>query len=180
MFSDSLAREIETSHHVLFTAFWCWGAVVTDSNSSLGSRTALCLVLYKHSWEVGQSCEPGKQKCTNNTEGTRAASRGFRTSKLPRNRHTLYEYNSKAWEGIWWRPLLSYSSEGQLCSVGEEFLGSLVLHGWWGAFGGMGAYRPGFGHKGTGKGGQAAAQLAYVGQEESPLQPLPQLLCQAQ
>lgn len=39
---------------------------------------------------------------------------------------------------------------------------------------------PGIGDKGTGKGGQAAGQLANLGQEECHLQPLPQLLCQVQ
>lgn len=57
----------------------------------------------------------------------RETNRGFSTFKLPRSCHTLYGCNSKeAWEGIWWRPLLSCTSEeDQLCSVGEEFLGVL-------------------------------------------------------
>lgn len=61
----------------------------------------------------------------------RATNRGFSTSKPPRSLHTLYECSSKeVWEGIWWRSLLSCSSEGQMCSVGEEFWGVLSA-AWW-------------------------------------------------
>lgn len=56
----------------------------------------------------------------------RAANRAFSTSKPPRSCYSMYGCSTKeVWEGIWLRPVLSFCSEGQLCSVGEEFWGVL-------------------------------------------------------
>lgn len=94
---DSLAREEEASHHVLFTAFWCWGAVVTDCNASLGSRTSLCLALYKRS-ERQVSPVSQENRNTQTTPRVRATSRGFSTSKPPRSCHTLYGATARKFE----------------------------------------------------------------------------------
>lgn len=110
----------------------------------------------------------------------RAANRAFSTSKPPRSCYSMYGCSTKeVWEGIWLRSVLSFCSEGQLCSVGEEFWGVLSAAWLMRCVWGCGGSHTRVWWQ-TIMEGKTSCRTAGKQQEECHPQPLPQLIYRVQ